>query len=128
MNPLSLIGAFVITLALLSYGIGSISVQHFKLVSRGVLFFFTLGALLDLTAIGFMIYGSKLGLLSLHGVLGYTATVTIVIDTALIWLCYFRNGLNSDIKKSVLLFSKIAYAWWLIVYFTGSLLIIWPKY
>ena len=127
MNPLSLIGAFVITLALLSYGIGSISVQHFKLVSRGVLFFLTFGVLLDLTAIGFMISGSDKGVFSLHGILGFTASVTIVVDTALIWRSYLQNGIDSVINKSVLLFSKIAYAWWLIVYFTGSLLIIWPN-
>ncbi len=127
MNPLSLIGAFVITLALLSYGIGSISIQHFKHISRGILFFLTLGVLLDITAIIFMIYGSNKGVFSLHGILGYTATITILIDTALIWRCYLRNGLDSGIRKSILLYSKIAYGWWLIVYFTGSLLVIWPK-
>lgn len=127
MNPLSLIGAFVITLALLSYGIGSISIQHFKLATRGVLFFLTLGVLLDIAAIIFMISGSNRGVFSFHGIIGYSATLTMVIDMALIWRCYFRNGLDSIIDKSVLLYSKIAYGWWLIVYITGSLLIIWPK-
>lgn len=128
MNPLSLIGAFVITLALLSYGIGSISVQHFRLISRGVLAFITIGVLLDLAAIIFMISGSTKGAFTRHGILGYSASITMVIDMALIWRCYFRNGLDSIINKSVLLYSKIAYGWWLIAYITGSLMIIWPKY
>ncbi len=127
MNPLSLIGAFVITFALLSYGIGSISVQHFRLISRGVLIFLTLGVLLDFGAIIFMISGSNKGIFSFHGILGYSATLTMVIDVALIWRCYVRNGLDSGIKKSILLYSKISYGWWLIVYITGSLLIIWPQ-
>lgn len=127
MNPLSLIGAFVITLALLSYGIGSIAMQHFKLISRGVLVFLTLGVLLDFAAIIFMISGSTKGAFTLHGILGYSATLTIVIDVAIIWRNFLTNGLDSVLAKSILLYSKIAYAWWLIVYFTGSLLIIWPQ-
>ncbi len=127
MNPLSLIGAFVITLSLLSYGIGSIAVQHFKHVSRGVLIFLTLGVLLDFAAIIFMISGSTKGIFSLHGILGYTATITMVIDVVLVWRCYFRSGLDSVIGNFVLLISKIAYAWYLFVYITGSLLIIWPQ-
>lgn len=127
MNPLSLIGAFVITLALLSYGIGSITVQRFKLVSRGVLFFLTLGVLLDFAAILFMISGSSKGMFTLHGILGYSATITMVIDVTLIWYSFMKNGLDSVIKNSILLYSKIAYAWWLIVYITGSLLVIWPQ-
>lgn len=127
MNPLSLIGAFVITLALLSYGIASIAVQHFKHISSGVLVFLSIGVLLDFAAIIFMISGSTKGVFSFHGVLGYTATLTMVIDLALIWRCYFRSGLDSVIGNSVLLYSKIAYAWYLFVYITGSLLIIWTK-
>ncbi len=127
MNPLSLIGAFVITLALLSYGIGSISIQHFKLTTRGVLFFLTLGVLLDITAIMFMISGSNKGVFTFHGILGYSATTTMLIDLALIWRCFIKNGLDSVIQKSILLYSKIAYGWWLITYITGSLMVIWPK-
>jgi hypothetical protein len=96
-------------------------------MSRGVLFFYTLGLLLDVVAIVFMISGSSNGVFSLHGILGYSATATIAVDVGLIWYCFIKNGLGSAVNNSILLYSKIAYAWWLIVYFTGSLLIIWPQ-
>lgn len=125
MEPLSIAGAFVITIALLLYGIATIAIQRFKFITQGVLIFLTLGVLLDLVAVSFMIIGSNKGAFTEHGILGYTATLTMIVDLVLVWRCYFKNGLDSTIKKSVLLYSKIAYAWWLITYITGSLIIIW---
>jgi len=127
MNILSIIGAFMITLALLSYGIGSIAIQRFKEISRWILIFLTLGVLLDIGAVIFMIIGSTKGAFTKHGILGYCATSTMVIDLILIWRCYFKNGIDSSISDSVLLYSKISYAWWVIAYITGSILVIWPQ-
>jgi hypothetical protein len=125
MNPLSIVGAFIITLALLSYGIGSIAVQRFKIVTPGVLIFLTLGVLLDITAVIFMIIGSSKGAFTAHGILGYSAMLTMIINLVLIWRYYFKNGFDSIINNSVLLYSKIAYGWWVIAYITGSALVIW---
>jgi len=127
MNPLAIIGAFIITLALLSYGVGSIAVQRFKIVTPGILIFLTLGVLLDFVAVSLMIIGSSKGAFTLHGILGYSATLTMLIDVSLVWRSYFKNGLDSIINNSILLYSKIAYAWWVIAYITGSTLIIWVK-
>lgn len=125
MNSLSIIGAFIITLALLSYGIGSIAVQRFKIVTPGVLIFLTLGVLLDFIAVTLMIMGSRNGAFTPHGILGYSAMLSMIINMILIYLWYFKNGYDSIISKSILEYSKIAYAWWLIAYITGSLLVIW---
>jgi hypothetical protein len=127
MNLLSIIGAFVITLSLLSYGIGSIAIQRFKIVSRGVLIFITLGVLLDFTAILFMISGSSKGIFTVHALLGYSATLAMVIDMVLQWDSFLKYGIDTTIKKGTLLYSKIAYGWWLAVYLAGSLIIIWPN-
>lgn len=127
MNPLSFVGAFIITLALLSYGIASIAIQRFKIITHGMLVFLILGVILDLIAITFMISGSSKGVFTPHGILGYTATITMILDLIFILKNYFRNGIDSIIGNSVILFTKIAYAWYLFVYITGSLLIIWPK-
>jgi len=126
MNQLSIIGAFIITLALLSYGVGSISVQRFKIVTPGVLIFLTLGVLMDITAVIFMIIGSDKGAFTPHGYLGYSAMLTMIINLILIWGWYFKNGFDTIISNSILLYSKIAYGWWLIAYITGSVLVIWP--
>lgn len=125
MNILSIIGAFIITLAFLSYGIGSISVQRFKVVTPGVLIFISIGVVLDIVAVVFMISGSRNTPFSLHGFLGYSAFLTMVIDLFFIWRSYKRNGRDSVINKALITYSKIAYGWWVIAYFTGSLLVIW---
>jgi hypothetical protein len=127
MNLLAIVGAFIITLALLSYGVGSIAVQRFKIVTPGVLIFLTLGVLLDITAVTFMIIGSDHGAFTKHGILGYAAMLTMIINLIFIWWWYLKNGFDSIISKPILLYSKIAYAWWLIAYITGSLLVIWPQ-
>ena len=125
MNSLAIIGAFIITLSLLSYGIGSIAVIRFKIVTPGVLIFLTLGVLLDITAVTFMIVGSSKGAFTPHGILGYSALLTMIVNLVLIWWWYIKNGFDTNISKSILLYSKIAYAWWLVAYITGSLLVIW---
>lgn len=125
MSILSIIGAIIITLALLSYGIGNISVQRFKVVTPGVLIFISLGVLLDLIAVTFMILGSKKSPFSLHGILGYSAILTMLTDFILIWRTYLQNGWDSAISKPVIIYSRFAYAWWVIAYITGSLLVIW---
>lgn len=125
MQPLAILGAFIITLSLLSYGIGSIAIHRFKIVTPGVLIFLTLGVLLDIVAATFMIINSSKGAFTLHGILGYSGMLTMIINLILIWWWYFENGFDTIISKSILLYSKIAYAWWLIVYITGSVLVIW---
>ena len=77
MNPLSLTGAFIISFALLSYGVSSISIQRFRLITPSVLIALTLGVLLDITAVGFMIAGSGLLPISLHGFLGFVVMLTM---------------------------------------------------
>ena len=78
-------------------------------------------------AITFMIIGSDKGAFTAHAILGYSATLTIIINLVLIWRNFFMYGFDSKIKKPVLLFSKIAYIYWLIAYLTGSLMVIWIK-
>ena len=127
MKLISLSGAFLITLALLSYGIGSISIQRFRLLTSGVLIFLTLGVILDILAITFMILGSVNNPFSLHGILGYSAVLFMMIDTILIWRSFFKNGLESTIDNKIVTYSKYAYGWWVIAYLTGSVLILWKN-
>ncbi len=127
MSQISLIGAFVITLALLAYGIGCIAIQRFKMVTSGVLIFITLGVFLDLVAVIFMIVGSAKGIFTPHVILGYSAMLTMIVHLLLIWKIYIKTGIDSIINKPVILYSKIAYSWWVIAYITGSILVIWQK-
>ena len=125
MNPTSMTGAFIITLSLLSYGIGSISLQRFKMVSKGVLWFLSTGVVLDIVATTFMIVGSKNTPFTLHGLLGYSALLAMITDLILLGKFYSKNTKYTIVKKSLLQYSKFAYGWWVVAYLTGSLLIIW---
>ena len=125
MNILSVIGSFIITFALLSYGIGSISVMRFKLLTRWVILFLTLGLFLDIVAIGFMIAGSHNSPFSLHGIIGYIALLAMLINVILIWREYRLKGIDSQISFKIVRYTKFAYLWWLIIYFAGSVMILW---
>ena len=125
MNPVSIAGAVIVTMSLLAYGIGSITLQRFKMISPGILWFLSLGVLFDITATGFMIVGSSNTPFTLHGLLGYSALIIMLVDVILIWKLYLKEKTNAKANNQLLLYSKIAYAWWVIVYITGSLLIIW---
>lgn len=127
MKTISLIGAFLMTFALLSYGVGSISIQRFKEVSKGVLGFLTLGILLDASAICCMIIGSKNTPFTLHGFIGYLAFIVMAIDVILIWRTFIKKGLNVKVNHKLHLYSRLAYIWWIMAYITGSLLIILKK-
>jgi len=125
MNILSVIGSFIITFSLLSYGIGVISVMRFGFVTRSVLLFLTIGLILDIIAIWFMIAGSENSPFNLHGILGYTALLTMFVNVILLWKEFRAKGLNAGISLKIVRYTKFAYLWWLIIYFLGSVMILW---
>ena len=122
MNTLSIIGATIVTLALISYSIGIISEQVKKKIIPRVLIFITLGVALDITATAFMILGSKNSPFTAHGFIGYSALFIMLIELARIWRTYNKLGMGADVPKVVHLFSRYAYIWWVVAYITGSLI------
>ena len=124
MEPISIVGAFLVTMALLAYGVGSITLHRFKMVGKIVLSSLTLGILLDITAFVCMIIGSQNTPFTLHGFLGYSAFLVMLIDLILLWRAVVKSGVNTTISKSLHLYARLAYSWWVVAYLTGSLLII----
>lgn len=124
MNPIILIGAFIVTLALLSYGIGSISIQRFKMVTPGVLWFLTAGVILDLAAIICMIIGTKNNIFTFHFILGSVALLVMLADVILIWRLYVKKKLYADVDEKLHAFSKVAISFWIFAYLAGSLMVI----
>lgn len=122
MNTLSTIGASIVTLALISYSIGIISEQVKKTLIPRVLIFITIGVTLDVTATVFMILGSRNSPFTVHGFIGYSALLVMMIELTRIWRTYLKNGLNAQVPKSVHLYSRYAYIWWVVAYITGSLI------
>ncbi len=125
MNPISVVGAFIITLSFLSYGVGSIYLLRFKKVSSVVLIYLTLGICFDFTAILCMIAGADDPSFTPHGILGYIAFLLMLISTIGMWRIYLKHGKNAPVEKRFMYYSRFAYLFWVIAYFTGSLIVIW---
>ena len=116
-----LIGSITVTAALLSYSIAVITEQIKKKINKTVLIFLTLGIILDITATSFMIFGSSNSAFTMHGFLGYSALLAMLVDTYLIWKNYLQFG--EHIKSSIHRYSLLAYIWWVIAFITGGLLV-----
>lgn len=124
MNPLTLIGAVIITFSLLSYGLGSITLQRFKLVGRSVIVFLTLGCILDFVAIICMLKGAPGSWFDVHAILHYFAFLVMFVFMVWVWKVYIKEGLNTRINEGLHWFTKFAYGVWVIAYMAGSIMVI----
>ena len=124
MSPISIIGALIITLAMLSFGYGINSLQRFKLISRGVLWFLFVGIVLDILAIICMVPDISEVTFTIHGAVGLSALLVMVVAFA--WAIHFYRTYDDEttISKPLFLYASIAYAWWVVAYFIGILLVI----
>jgi len=123
MNILLRVGTSVVIFALLFYSIGIFTEQKNKRASQGVLIFLLLGILSDIIATAFMVAGSSKGFFTLHGIIGYSALIAMLIDNILIWRLRFRSGIGAKVPDWIHLFSRYAYLWWVIAFVTGGLLV-----
>ncbi len=118
-----IIGTRVVVLALVSYSIAIFIEQKKHKASGAVLAFLSTGILLDVTATVFMIIGSPNSPFTLHGFLGYSALLAMLIDCILIWRLRLVKGANAYVPKSVHLYSRYAYLCWVIAFITGGMLV-----
>jgi hypothetical protein len=88
-----------------------------------VITFLTMGIIADIIATTFMIAGSSIGLLTLHGILGYSALLAMLVDNLLIWRLRLKYGMGVVVPDTVHKYSRYAYFWWVIAFITGGLLV-----
>lgn len=119
-----MIGAGIVIFALLSYSLSILTEQRKKLVTPFVLRFLTIGIILDITATTFMIIGSTKSAFSLHGILGYSSLAAMLIDTILIWRFHLATQSGTTVPVRLHLYSRFAYSWWVIAFFTGLMLVV----
>jgi len=124
MNKLLMVGTSVVFFALLFYTIGIFTEQKHKKVLPKVLLFLTMGIIADIIATGFMIAGSSKGIFTLHGIIGYSSLLGMLIDNVLIWRLKIRSGINADVPDSIHVYSRYAWIWWVIAFITGGLLVV----
>ena len=123
MKTASMIGSLVVTLALIFYSFGFVQEQRKKMITYRVLLFYTIGVSLDISATILMIIGSTKGMLTIHGLIGYSSLLGMLTDTFLLWRHNLKHGSAKVTGNNLHLYSRIAYIWWIIAYITGGLLV-----
>jgi len=121
MSPILIIATIIVNLALISYTVGIISEQRNRRISRFSLSFLTVGVALDVAATACMITGSSHGPFTFHGMLGFSSLTAMVIETSLAWRHRKRSG-DGEVPRGLHLYSRAAYIWWVLAYFTGAYL------
>lgn len=123
MKTISMIASLVVTLALIFYSIGFTKENKGKLITSRVLLFYTIGVSLDIIATIMMILGSSKGLLTVHGMIGYSSLLGMLTDTVLLWRHNIRQGAGTEVNRKLYIYSRIAFTWWVIAYITGGMLV-----
>jgi hypothetical protein len=127
MKTVSMIASIVVTIALVFYSIGFTKENRRKLVTGRVLLFYTIGVSLDITATILMIIGSSKGMMTLHGMIGYSSLLGMLTDTILLWRYNLRQGAGKEVNRGLHIYSRIAFTWWVIAYMTGGLLVAFSR-
>ena len=122
MNPTLIKAVGVVTFALLFYSAAVITEQRKSLISKRVLFLLTGGVCLDITATVLMILGSGNTPLTVHGVIGYTALSVMLIDAALIWRFWIKDGDQCRVPRSLNTYTRLAFGWWVVAYIAGAII------
>ena len=121
MNSVIIRAVIVVTFALIFYSVAIITEQKKSTVTKMILFFLTGGVLLDIGSTALMIAGSTNIPLTIHGCIGYSALIAMLIDAILIWKHWVKDGIY-EIPRGLHLYTRIAYGWWVIVYIVGAVM------
>lgn len=137
MNPTLFKAVGVVTLALILYSIGIISEQKSHILSGRILGFLTAGVACDISSTGLMIAGSRNIPITVHGFIGYSALIVMLIDTILMWRVWVRMGARvkatatdtgtiventGEIPRGLHSYTRLAYSWWVIAYIAGAII------
>jgi hypothetical protein len=122
MNPLLKTGAAIVAFAFVSYTVAVVDEQRRRRIAPHALGLLTLGVLLDVTATIFMILGSSKDPFTLHGLLGYSSLVAMIVATVLMWRLAAHAGVGAPVPRGLHLFTRAAYFWWATVFAIEGLL------
>ncbi len=120
MNPTLMLAVAIVTGALICYSIGVITEQRKKVLSSFIMTFLSIGILLDITSTAFMIAGSRNIPFTLHGMLGYSALLVMLVDTILNWRHWRSPAKDQPVPRGLHLYTRIAYGWWVFAYLAGG--------
>jgi hypothetical protein len=121
MKPFTRIAVTIVTCALAAYTVGTIRQQRARRITGVVTGFLAAGVLLDIVATVFMILGSG-KVVSLHGLLGYTALAGMAAEVVIAWRWRATRG-DAPITNGMALYSRVAYGYWVLAFVSGGLLV-----
>jgi uncharacterized repeat protein (TIGR03987 family) len=121
LNPILIRAVVVVTFALIFYSAGAITEQRKSAVSKWVVLFLTTGVILDITSTALMIAGSTNIPITVHGVIGYTALLMMLVDAILIWRHWLMRG-SIKVPRGLHMYTRIAYSWWVIAFIAGTII------
>ncbi len=119
MNSIILTGVITVQLALICYTVFIINEHRNKRAVKAVLYSLTIAVIFDMIATGCMMAGTDKTYFTLHGIIGYSALLFMIIDAVLIWRHKIKKGSEEAFSKGLNIFSKVAYAWWLVAFLNG---------
>ena len=118
MNPVILVGAVTVTMALVLYSIGVMGEQRSRRAGAAMLGVLTVAVGLDLVATACMMIGSRKPWFTPHGLVGYSALIAMVVAVA--WLWRARGaGPEGEVPAGLHRFLRLAYLWWVVAYLFG---------
>ncbi len=123
MDPLLLVGTRIVIVALNAYSVAGYLLYKKKLAANIVLFFQSKVLYFDIAATALKILGSTNTPFSVHGFLGYSALVGMVIETILLWRFRMQKGKEYPVSLRFHLYSKLALFWWVTAFVVGALLV-----
>ena len=120
-NTMLFFAVIIVTFAMLFYSIAVIAEQRTSVVSRVILLFLTAGVFCDVTATILMIIGSRKIPLTVHGFIGYSALIVMLVDAILMWRLWLKRS-ETDVGSSLNVYTRLAYSWWVIAYIAGAII------
>lgn len=127
MNPIRMAAVGTVTLALLFYSIGTLQAQRSRRATLGARGFLTAGLTFDVIATALMVVATGSFSATLHGWLGYSALALMLVDVILLWR-HAGASPAAELPRGLHLYSRWAYAYWVVAYFTGAALVMAAKH
>lgn len=115
-------GVLLIHFAFIFYTVFILKEHKYKRATNGLLLFITLAVSFDISATVCMMIGTTKEYFTLHGSLGYSALLIMIIDTILIWKHKINYGSEEHFSSNLNKYSKFAYIIWIIAFATGEYL------
>ncbi|MDY0082670.1 MAG: hypothetical protein RBR74_05765 [Ignavibacteriaceae bacterium] len=120
MTDIIKIGILFVHLALIFYTLFIFFERKEKRASTRVLIFITIAIISDVIATSFMMVGATTTYFTLHGIIGYTGLLLMMIVFTLLIRFRMKSGSEASVSKGFHNYILIAYLGWLVAFITGA--------